>query len=162
MAVDLFDLVEALKRSVNPPGTNVFPDATDDTFAGHLSDAFWEIRMLDMLSEWTESDGVITPVTGTTDIPREKQSLILLWAAITIVTNEMKGVDTTFRAKAGPAEFETGKSAQVLRDVLAELQRRRAVAERALFDIGAVTDTYIDSVVMRDEAQYFGDSWWVR
>lgn len=162
MAVDLFDLVEPLKRSVNPPGTNVFPDATDETFAGYLSDAFWEIRMLDMLSDWTEGDGLVTPISGSVDMPREKQSLILLWAAITIVTNELKNTETTFRAKGGPAEFETGKSAQVLTAVLQELQRRRSVVEKQLFAIGEVTDAYIDSIVVRDESQHFGDTWWLR
>lgn len=163
MAVDLFDLVETLKRSVNTPGGDAFPAATDDIFAGYLSDAFWEIRMLDMLSEWTEADGSITPVSVSTgDIPRELQQLIVLYAGITIVTNELKNLETLFRAKAGPAEFETQKSGALLRDILGELQRRRAVVEAHLFELGAVTDAYIDSVAERDIAQHYGNSWWVR
>lgn len=161
MAVDLFDLVETLRRAVNPPGTDNFPNADDDVFAGYLTDAFWELRMLDMFSDYTASDTVVIPVTGTTDLPREQQQLIVLFAAITIVTNELKNMDTTFRAKAGSVEFETGKSGPVLRDVLAELQRRRLIAETTLFAIGEVTDAYIDSVVERAGDTYAG-TWWVR
>lgn len=163
MAVDLFDLVEPLKRSISSPGVDSFPGATDDVFAGYLSDAFWEIRMLDMLTEWTEGDGSVTPINPATgDIPRQLQQLIVLYAGITIVTNELKNLETLFRAKAGPAEFETQKSGALLRDILAELQRRRAVVEAHLFELGVVTDAYIDSVAERDYAQTYGYSYWVR
>lgn len=161
MAVDLFELVDPLKRSVNAPGGDAFPTATDNEFVGYLSDSFWELRMLNMLTEYTESDGLIAPINGTTDIPREMQSLIILFAAITIVTNEMKALDTLFRAKGGPAEFEVQKSASLLKDVLAELQRRRLVVEQQLFAMGEVTDTYIDSVIARDASMGYGGMWWV-
>lgn len=162
MAVDLFDLVEPLRRATSPPGSNAFPDSTDEEFAGYLEDAFWELRMLDMLTDYTASDGLVTPITGTVDLPRELQQLLILWASITIVTNELKNAETSFRAKAGPAEFETGRSAQVLRDVLAELQRRRLVVEGHLFALGAVTDAYIDSVAERLDSHYYGDTFWIR
>jgi hypothetical protein len=161
MAVDLFELVETLRRAVNPPGTDVFPNAQDEEFAGYLSDAFWEIRMLSMFENFTESDGLIAPLQGTDDLPRELQQLIVLYAAINIVTNELKNVEQSFRAKGGPAEFETTKSPLVLRAVLDELQRRRAVVEEHLLGMGTVTDAYIDSVISRTDAQLHGTSWWV-
>jgi len=37
MAIDLGDLVESLQREVSPPGTNLFPDAVDDEYFGHLT-----------------------------------------------------------------------------------------------------------------------------
>lgn len=160
MAVDLSVLIDSLKRSINPPGVDTF-DAADSVYLGYLSDAFWELRMLDMLSDYTESNGIIVSMTGGDDIGREMQQLILLFAAITIVTNELKLAETVFRAKAGPLEFETQKNGALLRDILAELQRRRVIAETALFDIGAVSDVYIDSVVGRSGGTY-GGTWWVR
>ncbi len=155
------DLVEPLKRTVSPPGVEVFPDATDTEFAGYLSDAFWEIRMLGMFTNYTESDLEVFPITGTTDLPREQQSLIIVFAAITIVTNELKAMETVFRVKAGPAEFETQKSANLLKDVLAELQRRRSIVEGQLFALGEVTDAYIDSVWERSAGWGYGDGGWV-
>lgn len=159
MAVDLFDLVDPLKRTVNSPGSDAFPNATDDDFGGYLTDAFWELRMLNMFSDYTESDGLVTPITGSTDLPREQQQLIILYAAITIITNELKNLESVFRVKAGPAEFETQKSASLLKDVLAELQRRRLVVEQNLFAMGEITDTYIDSVWERDYR--WGNGGWV-
>lgn len=163
MSVDLGDLVETLQRQIAVPGgfADAFPSATDDNLIGSLSDAFWEIRMLDMLTDWTEGDGAISPITGTTEIPRELQQLIVLYAAITIVTNELKALDTLFRAKAGPVEFETQKSGTLLKDILTELQRRRLVAEKQLFALGVVTDTYIDAVAERADGTY-GGLFWVR
>ncbi len=157
MAIELFELVEPLKRAVSPPGVVVFPDATDTMFAGYLSDAFWEIRMLGMFTNYTEADLEVSPITGIEDLPREQQSLIILFAAITIVTNELKNLETVFRVKAGPAEFETQKSATLLRDVLAELQRRRTIVEENLLSLGEVTDAYIDSVWERD--LHYGTYW---
>lgn len=160
MAVDLTDLVETLKRAVNVPGGDTFDGVADSVYVGYLSDAFWELRMLDMLTEYTESDGLVAPLVGTTEIPREMQQLIVLYAAIGIVTNELKAIETLFRAKAGPVEFETQKNGALLRDILAELQRRRGVVELALSNLGRVSDYYIDSVVER--TSNFNGTWWLR
>lgn len=161
MAVDLYELVEPLKRAVNAPGGNAFPNATDDDFGGYLTDAFWELRMLNMFTNYTEADGLVEPITGTTELPRESQQLIILYAAITIVTNELKALQTVFRVKAGPAEFETQQSATLLKEILAELQRRRVVVEESLFALGEVTDAYIDSVWERGANWGYGSGGWV-
>lgn len=162
MAVDLGDLVDVLKRAVSPPGTDLFPNATDDNYVGYLSDAFWEVRMLGMLGAWTESDGSVSPVTGTVELPREQQQFLILFAAINIVTNELKNMETLFRTKAGPVEFETQKAGALLRDVLTDLKDRRTIVERYLFGIGAITDYYIDAVSAREDSMRYGFTWWER
>lgn len=161
MAVDLFDLVETLKREVNPPGYNLFPAATDDTWAGYLEDAFWNARLAGMLSDYTAADGQVVPLSGTTDITRDLQSLIVLFAAISIVTAELRRINTAFKAKAGPVEFEVENSATVLKEVLAELKSRRNFVLARLSDVGVTTDAYIDAVIGRTEALGYGDTWFV-
>lgn len=169
MAVDLFDLVDPLKRSVQPPGTILFPTATDDEFVGYLSDAFWEIRMLtgatnNLFDKYSEADGSIVTAANvdpsTPNMPREMQQLIVLFAGENIVMQELKNVNTQFRAKAGSVEFETATNGNLLRDILTELARKRTIVERYLFSIGAINDYYIDSVVARTESMIYSSSWY--
>lgn len=159
MAVDLFDLVESLKREVNVPGGDAFPDTDDVIFFGYLQDAFWEARLDGMLSGFTEDgNGSVTPTTtGADDLTRELQQLVVLYAGIRILRNELMRVQTLFRAKAGSVEYETQQSASVLKDLLGELQRRRAVVLERLSDLGVVEDYYIDAIIERDFNLSLGD-----
>lgn len=150
MAVDLFDLVESLRREVDPPGTPAFPDATEDEFAGHLADAFWEIRLDGMLSGYAESDGLVSPTSGTTELGRDLQQLIVLYAGVRIVRNQLRQLQTSFRAKAGPVEYETEQAASVLKGVLDDLVSRRNLILTRLSDLGVVDTYYIDSLYERD------------
>ena len=158
MAVALDDLIDSLKREISPPGTNLFPNATDDELLGNLSDAFWEM-VLDGLVTGYESDGdFITPVSGTTDLGRDMQQLIVFYAGVRIVRNEIRGRNTVFRTKAGPVEYETQQSANVLRDLLAELVRRRDFILYRLSDAGAVGEGYIDMLAARTDSIIYGDT----
>lgn len=161
MAVDVFDLVESLKREVNPPGDNLFPNATDDEYAGHLSDAFWEARLDGMLEGYTETDGSITPVSGSTDLTRDLQQLVVLYAGIRIVRNHLRSIKTVFRTKAGPVEFETQQAATLLREVMLELKEKKKLVLTRLSDVGSVPSYYIDAVIARDESVGMGDTWWI-
>lgn len=160
MSVDISDLVPVLRRSVNPPGEDLFPDADDDEFAGYLSDAFWDARINGMLEDYTESEGSITPQSGTTDIPREEQQLIVIFAGINIITNTLRNLDTLFRAKGGNAEFEVQKSAQLLRDILKELQIRRNIVMDRLSDLGRPVDMFFDGIYERTESIAYEDTYW--
>ena len=73
MAVNLETLVDALRREVSPPGSDLFPDAIEDNYLGSLTDAFWEVRLYGLLAGFEENaaarggpaefgEGVITPV----------------------------------------------------------------------------------------------------
>jgi hypothetical protein len=159
MAVDLGDLVETLRREVSQPGAEetTFPDANDDTFFGHLQDAFWEARLDGMLEGFVEADGLVSPTNPSADdLTRDLQQLVVLYAGIRIFRNQLVALNTTFRAKAGPVEYETQKSAQVLVAHLKELQNRRNLVLERLSDIGAVNGYYIDAIYERENAIDWG------
>jgi hypothetical protein len=167
VAIDLFDLVDPLKREVATPGefATFYPNTTDDDLLGALQDAFWEARIDGMLEGFTESEGAVAPIGGsivTADqLGRDFQQLIVLYAGYRFVRNYLMNLKTGFRAQAGPVEYETSQSAQVLRDILAALKDKRNLILARLSDIGAVNSYYIDAVVERTASVYFGDTYWV-
>ena len=160
MAVDLSDLVESLKREVNPPGTDYFPDASDTEFLGNLIDGFWEAVLDGLISGYTvDDDGLVTPVSGSTDMARDVQQIIVFYAGFRILRNVLRNIQTTFRAKAGPVEYETQQSASTLKDLLADLSNRRKLLLDRLSDMGAIPTYYADAVVER-EARWWYDGGW--
>lgn len=163
MAVDLSDLVEVLKRETSPPGTDLFPDATDDEWLGYLQDAFWEAKWMGMpFDSWSEAEGIIAPTTsGGDDISREYQQVIVFVAGYRIVRSKLLNTNTTFRAKAGPVEYETQQSATLLRDVLADLKYKLTLIINRISDLGYSATYYIDSLAARDESVNWGDSYYV-
>jgi hypothetical protein len=158
MAVDLGDLTDNLIAEVNAPGEDVFASAVEDDYLLRLQNAFWEATLDGIISGYTETDGVITPDSGTTDISRELQQLVIFYAGISIVRNHLRNLNTVFRAKAGPVEFETQNAATVLRDLLAELQKKRAIVLDRLSETYSTDTYYIDAVAARDESFRYGDT----
>lgn len=156
MAVDLGDLTEFLVAEVNIPGGDVFA-ASDDDYLLRLQNAFWEATLDGLISGYTETDGVITPSSGSTDLSRELQQLVIFYAGISIVHNHLRSINTMFKAKAGPVEYETQQAATLLRDLLAELQRKRAIVLDRLSETYATETFYIDAVRSRDEAMTYGE-----
>jgi hypothetical protein len=124
MAVDLSDFVPALITEVNPPGTNTFSAATSTEMTMYLSNAFWEARLDGFLDLYDcNEDGIVTPIDpATPDIPREETTLVIIYAGCKVLRNKILNTNTTFRAKAGPVEFETQNSANMLVEVLKQLQ----------------------------------------
>lgn len=164
MAIDLGDLIESLQREVSPPGSDLFPDATDDDWFGHLQDAFWEVKLdgITSFNNYTESDGLVSPVSGTTELTRDLQQLVVLYAGIRILRSTMRDIKTTFRAQAGPVEYETQQSATLLRAIFDELASKRNLILNRLSDVGAVDTAYIDMIYQRDLSMGTeGGTWWV-
>lgn len=160
MAVDLLDLVDPLKRALSGPGEDLYPDVTDLQWVGYLADAFWSARIeAGLFSGFgiNENDE-IENIRGGDDLSRDYQQIIVLYAALGIITNYIRTVNTRFRAKAGPAEFETENSATALRDILSELQRRRDMILGRISDLGfAGNDVVMDlfsTVAMGDESYF--------
>lgn len=128
MVVELLDYVPALKREVQPPGTDLFTGVTDAEWIGYLTDAFWEARLDGFLDRWvaTENsalDVTIDPVTsGDIDMPRQFVALVVLYAGIRVLRNRILNTNTGFRAKAGPVEFEQQNSANLLSEMLKQLK----------------------------------------
>lgn len=149
MAVALFDLVESLKREVNPPGSSLFPEATDEEYEGHLADAFWELTLHGYISGYSESEGIVTEDTATPseDIPRSIQQLIVLGAGMRIIRMKVLEFDVMFRTAAGPAEFEVRKSAQAMQAVLESLQMRFDEILRHIPNTSNVNAVYYSDVI---------------
>jgi hypothetical protein len=148
MAVDLSDYVETVRREVAPPGSTTFDTVSDDVFTGYLADAFWEVKLDGFMEPFAcDSAGIVLPINdaqvqaglssytpsdydATVDIGREQIALICLYAGIKIIRNRLIEQPAKTRAKAGPVEFEQDYSANLLVEMLKELQ---SVKNRLLY-----------------------------
>jgi len=123
MAVDLANYVASLKREVQPPGTEIFAGVGSSMWVGYLADAFWEARLDGFLEGYAADDqGVVTPTLGQDDIGRREIALVILYAGIKVLRNRILNMKTSFRAKAGPVEYEEQSSAQMLTEMLKQLR----------------------------------------
>lgn len=163
MAVALEQLVDPLIRAVNPPGVELFPDATIDDWMGRLADAFWDARLHGMLSGYTVVGEEIEPAQPTDDdMPRELQQLIVVLAAFRTVSTHLLNVKTAYAAKAGPVSLETAQSAMVLRSVFDDMKQRLALLKEELQAHAGTSTLYLDAVIARGDAMQYGDTTWVR
>lgn len=166
MAVDITELIEPLQRELSPPGTNLYPNATDDEWIGQLQDAFWEARLQGLLVGYTldpDDDTSIIPQSGTTDLGREWQQLIVLFAGYRVTLTAFQNINSSFRAKAGPVEFEQQKSATTLKGLLDALKERMKAILDALPVEGR--NSYVAAFTGYIERTYaigVGDQWFVR
>jgi len=105
----------------------------------------------------------IVPVSGTTDMPREQQQLIVLYAGFRVVLTAYQNINSQFRAKAGPVEYEVQKSAQMLKGLLDALRER---IKKAIEDsTGASSGAYalvLDAMAERTAGIAYGDLHHVR
>ena len=161
MAVDLGDLVPYLEAEVSPPGNDLFDTTGDDEWVTRLANGFWNARLDGLLAGYVETDGLVVPVSGTTDMSRELQQVIVFYAAYDTILLALRTLNTMFRAQAGPVEFETQQSAQVLRDIAAALKDKRNLLLSRLSDIGATTDYVIDAIIARQDSMLNGAMHWV-
>lgn len=185
MAVDLIDLVEPLRREVNPPGSDLFPDSTEDDWLGSLTDAFWELRLHALLAGFEENaaarggptefgQGKVTPVgvdatyddpngfSPTQDLGRELQQLIVLWAGYKVTLARLGALNTVFRAKAGPVEYETQQAASVLKGLLDTLKARIDFILNDLRDANSSSIAVFDALIERSYLMAENETWWVR
>ena len=160
-AVDLSDLVEDAKAELNVPGTDGFASSTPAQWVTQLRNAFWEAVLDGIISGYTESDGIITPSSGSTPLPRELQQVVVFYVGVRVVKNKLIDQKTKFAASAGPVKYEYQQSANVLKGLLDEWVNRRSIWLRRLSDLGSVDSYYVDMVVSRNDSMAFGDIWWV-
>ena len=155
---DLFDLIEPLKREVNSIGVDSFPDAITADWLGNLQDGFWEAVLDGTIdaATYSEEEGEVTP-----DLPQELQRLIVFYAGLRIVRNQLRQLNTLFRAKAGNVEYETRQDWQILKALLQDMIDRRAVFIQNLSAEGVISSQYYDGLAARDSSIYYGDTHWV-
>jgi hypothetical protein len=162
MAVDLGNLIEPVKREVNPPGSDLFPAANDDAWLGYLSDAFWRIRLeIGILSEYSETDGIVTPINvGGEDLSRDMQQLIIFFAGYHIIYRHLMNLKTQFRSKAGPVEYETQQSANVLTEILKDLRDKQNDLLTSLKATYNTSVYYFDALISRTNSMTEGMTYW--
>jgi len=162
MAVDLVDLVPSVERETSPPGTDLFPDAVEDDWLGQLQDSFWEARLFGFFDGFSEADGLVSPLTtGDDDLGRDQQQLIVLFAGIRSIRLKLLNTNTKFHAKAGPVEFETAQSANLLQEILKELNKKiQLVLDNFSSTLGNTQDYYVNAVLGRQDSLDYGDEFY--
>lgn len=162
MAVDVSDYVPSLKREVQPPGSDLYPTVQDVDWIGYLTDAFWEVRLDGFLEDYTVfgegADAEFQSVAGDGDIPRQDVALVILYAGVRVLRNKILNMNTAFRAKAGPVEFEQQNSATMLVEMLQQLRLTKDRIVETLDDDSATGVMLIDAYSVRlfSPASYHG------
>lgn len=159
--VDLSELITDLEISVTPPGGNKYPTVSEEEWVDRLRGAFWDASLDGLVPGFQERDGVVSPITGDAEFTREMQQIVIIYAGMTIIRNEIRGLNTLFRAKSGTNEYEVQQSATVLKAILDEFAAR---LDRVLDRLVSSTyqgSFYIDGVVSRVNAINSGITGWI-
>lgn len=145
--VNAADLVESLKRAVAPPGgyDDAFPNGDDDTLFAYLTDAFSEARL-----DRFFTNGTVDWVSGDFDpiLSQGDGYLVVLYAAINILSTQLRNMGASATYKAGPVEYSTSNSATVIKGQMDALQARKL---QLIKYRGASAGT-----------PWFGDAYWGR
>jgi len=144
MAVDLSDeqYILSLKREVTPLGSTLYGAVADEDWVGYLTDAFWEARLDGFMENYSaDEDGLVESTDGGADLDRKYVALVVLYAGIRVLRNQILNMNTGFRAKAGPVEFEQENSATMLAEMLKQLRLMKDRLLEELEDAEAGTST---------------------
>lgn len=159
MAIDLSDLIESVRREVNAPGLDQLTDATDSDYLGNLQDAFWETVLDGVITGYTESDGIVSPTSGTTELSRELQQLVVFYAGFRIIRNQLRNMKTRFRAASGTNEYEVEQAASLLKGILDDMTKRRTLILERIARAEPVRTHYINAVIARHNSIAYGDEY---
>lgn len=121
----LVDLVEPLKRELAVPGTfaTVFPETSEDDLEASLADGFSEAQLRGFFPTY-EIGGEIGSFETSEDLTAAGQALVIIFTSMRILRARLRELSASERYKAGPTEFETTRSANLLRDELKYLNER--------------------------------------
>lgn len=159
MAVDLADFADSLRREITPLGTTLFAGVNDAQLTAFLSDSFWEARLDGFMPDYVaDEDGLVTNVnTGGPDLDRKYVALVVLYAGIRVLRNRILNMNTGFRAKAGPVEFEQQNSATMLAEMLKQL---RTTKDRILTELEISEETNVMALDALSVRLFSGASYW--
>jgi len=133
---DVSDLVGAYKREVSALGDfdAAFPNATDAAITGLLMDAFGEAQ-LDGFFQTMTLDVDLEAVTP--DLSAAGAALVVLYAGIKTLRNQILTAGAESRYKAGPVEYLTKQNSYAQTELLKQLERRRdGLIEQARYGRG--------------------------
>jgi hypothetical protein len=169
MSVDLSKYVSQLEAEVNPPGTDLFPDAINSDWVLRLRNGFWNARLDGFLTGFTENaDGQSAGIVSATqpsgaELDQIGIQLIIFYATLNTVTARLSQLNTTFRVSAGGGlSFETQFSSNVLRDLLKELTDRRKQLIQWMSQEGWIPIGYMDAYTERDYGILLHQIPWLR
>lgn len=160
--IDLSDLIDDMKTELSVPGETSFAAATDAQWLSQLRNAFWECSLDGLITGYTESDGIVSPLSGTTPLARDLQQVVIFYAGVRVLRNKLVDLKTRFATEAGPVKYEVEQSAAVLKGILDELIRRRNVWLIRISDVGHTNASYVDMVISRDESMNDRNIYWMR
>ena len=100
----------------------VFPNTTDDELGLTVADGFSQAQLDGYFQKLTLNldTNVVAP-----DLSLAGGALVVLYAASQVIRAQLRALNLNARYKAGPVEYETSKSAVLLRDELKYLVERR-------------------------------------
>jgi len=142
----LTSLVDALRRAINPPGEELFPNANDLVLQGYLADAFGVARMNGVIPQkWVNNAGTIENPDDAADVfPVDLATIIVIYAKIQILRSRIMNIQSKFKAKAGPVEYETQNAVTHLRELLRTFEDELEEIKDALKDNKTICSKYID------------------
>lgn len=82
-------------------------------------------------------------------MPREDLAMVILYAGIKMLRNRILNTDTSFKAKAGPVEFERQSSATMLAEMLKQLAKTKDRILEAADEAEATAVMLIDAYSTR-------------
>lgn len=161
--IDLTELVPSLEAALTVPGNEAeFASVPEDQWVIRLVNAFWNAFNAGLFTGFiVDEDGQVSPTSGSDDMGRDLQQVIVLYAAMDVVRNQMRQLNTVFKAKAGPVEYETQQSAQLLKSLLDGYMGQISALVDRLGDQGTTATFYLDGVIARDRAINDGLTYWV-
>lgn len=157
---DLATLVEPLKRELAIPGVfeDVFPDTDDTALTESLKDGFAEAQLSGYFTDVTLTGGETS-----SDLSLAGGALIVLITSMRILRAQLRSLNMNERYKAGPVEFETNKSTNLLRDELAYMRTRLqdllANARRSTSQIYVNDGYFARAAAYSDYGAFYGYEW---
>lgn len=127
---ELADLVGSLKRAVAVPGNfaTLFPLSDDTTLTLTLLDGFAEAQLDGFFTTYTsDDDGTVTET-----MTRAEGALVVLYAGVRILANEIRNRKSHIRYEGGGAVFEQDQAASVLVELLKEYQAQKVAVKEAI------------------------------
>jgi hypothetical protein len=122
----LSTLVPALQRELAVPGAfyTEFPDTTTDDLLDSLADGFAEAQLYGFFPDMSLIEDVDGDWITSQDLSGSGGALVVIFTSMRIIRANLRSMLTSERYKAGPAEFEIQRSANLLRDELKFLKER--------------------------------------
>lgn len=158
---DLEELIDPLKYELNVPGEDAYGGTSTEEWVGRLANGFWKGYLDGFFQAFTESEGLVSPRAGDATFPRDYQQVVILYTAIEILGQRLLSMKTSFRAKAGPVEYEEEQSATILRSLLDQAYERLKYVRENLAEGDFGSFQSIDMYVARLHSFSEGETFWV-